>query len=74
MATVSVVCDLPRIGETAGIIWRLLDEQGPLSMAQVVKQSGESRDLVMLALGWLAREDKIEIDAESRGRTVSLRE
>lgn len=74
MATVSVVCDLERIGATAGIIWRLLDERGPLSTAQVVKQSGESRDLVMMALGWLAREDKIAIDAESRGRTVSLRE
>ncbi|HVA51096.1 MAG TPA: winged helix-turn-helix domain-containing protein [Pirellulales bacterium] len=74
MATVSVVCDFQQIGETAGVIWRLLDERGPLSMAQVVKQSGEPRDLVMLALGWLAREDKIAIDGESRGRTVSLRE
>lgn len=74
MATVSVVCDLARIGETAGVIWRLLEERGPMSMAQVVKQSGESRDLVMLALGWLAREDKVDIDAESRGRTVSLRD
>jgi hypothetical protein len=73
MATASPVCDVGQIGETAGIIWNLLNEKGPLSMAQVVKQTGESRDLVMLALGWLAREDKIVIDAESRGRTVALR-
>lgn len=73
MATVSVSCDLEQIGETAGVIWRLLDEKGSLSMAQLVKQTGEARDLVMLALGWLAREDKITIDSESRGRNVALR-
>ena len=74
MATVSVACDISQIGETAGVIWHLLDERGPLSMAQIVKQTGEARDLVMLALGWLAREDKIVIDAESRGRTVGLKQ
>jgi hypothetical protein len=74
MATVSAGCDVAQIGETAGVIWHLLDEKGPLSMAQVVKQSGEARDVVMMALGWLAREDKIAIDNESRARTVSLRQ
>ncbi|HWB10739.1 MAG TPA: winged helix-turn-helix domain-containing protein [Pirellulales bacterium] len=73
MATASVSCDLEQIGETAGLVWRLLDGHGPLSMAKVIKESGAPRDLVLLALGWLAREDKISIDAESRGRVVSLR-
>ncbi|HVX12271.1 MAG TPA: winged helix-turn-helix domain-containing protein [Pirellulales bacterium] len=74
MATASVGCDLGHIGETAGVVWHLLAEKGPLSMAQVVKQTGEARDLVMLALGWLAREDKIVIDNESRSRTVALKD
>ena len=73
MATASVSCDLEQIGETAGVLWRLLEERGPLSMAKVVKESDHPRDLVLLALGWLAREDKITIDSESRGRVVSLR-
>jgi hypothetical protein len=73
MATASVSCDLEQIGETAGVVWRLLDENGPLSMAKVIKQSGAPRDLALLAIGWLAREDKINIDSESRGRMVSLR-
>jgi hypothetical protein len=42
-------------------------------MAKVIKQSGAPRDLALLAIGWLAREDKINIDSESRGRMVSLR-
>jgi hypothetical protein len=73
MATASVTCDLEQIGETAGVVWRLLDERGPLSMTKIIKESGAPRDLVLLGLGWLAREDKIAIDSESRGRVISLR-
>lgn len=73
MATASVSCDLDQIGETAGVVWRLLDERGPLSMAKIIKESGAPRDLVLLGLGWLAREDKIAIDSEARGRVISLR-
>lgn len=74
MATANAACDVKQIGQTAGIIWHLLDEKAPLSLAQVIKQTGESRDLVMLALGWLAREDKVVIDSESRGRMVALKD
>lgn len=74
MATAIAACEISQIGDTAGIIWHLLDERGPLTMAQIVKQSGEARDLVMMALGWLAREDKIVINGESRSRTVALRQ
>jgi hypothetical protein len=71
---VSVICDVGNIGEAAGVVWHLLDDKGPLSIAQIVKQSGEPKDLVMLALGWLAREDKITIDNDSRNRTVALKQ
>jgi hypothetical protein len=42
-------------------------------MAKLVKAVGGPRDLVMQALGWLAREGKIWIDDNGRSRTVSLR-
>lgn len=73
MASAGTVCGVEQIGETAGDVWRLLDLKGPLSMAQVVKQLDAPRDLVMMALGWLAREDKILVDNDSRARTISLR-
>lgn len=60
------------IGQTAGAVWSTLAEQGPLSTAKLIKAVGAPRDLVMQALGWLAREDKIAID-NSRSRVVSLR-
>jgi hypothetical protein len=62
-----------QIGETAGAIWRVLSNQGPLSTAKLIKAVEAPRDLVMQALGWLAREDKIQID-DSRNRVVSLRQ
>ena len=38
----------------------------------MVKEVDEPRDLVMQAVGWLAREGKINIDDEGRNRMVSL--
>jgi hypothetical protein len=61
-----------QIGETAGAIWGLLDNNGPSTIAKLVKQVDQPRDTVMQALGWLAREEKIEIVEKGRSRIVSL--
>jgi predicted transcriptional regulator len=74
MATTSPVSCVARIGEVSGIVWQVLSENGPLSMAKLVKAVDEPRDTVMQALGWLAREGKIGIDEDGRNRMVSLQE
>ena len=63
-----------QIGQTAGEIWRKLSKEGPLSYTRLVKDLAVPRDVIMQALGWLAREEKLEIHETSRGRQVSLRE
>ena len=63
---------VPRIGETAGVIWELLRNNGPSTVAKLVKQVDQPRDTVMQALGWLAREKKIAIVEKGRSRIVSL--
>ena len=73
MATAARISCIKHIGDTAGRVWKILCENGPLSMAKLVKAVGEPRDTVMQALGWLARENKISIDEEGRSRIVSLR-
>ncbi len=73
MATTSPVSPTAQIGETAGVVWRLLAENGPTSLAQLVKAADAPRDMVMQAIGWLAREDKISIEDEGRRRMVCLR-
>jgi predicted ArsR family transcriptional regulator len=64
---------IDQIGETAGVIWRLLSDNGPTSVTRLTKQADTPRDQVMLAIGWLAREGKIEVEEQARGRVISLR-
>lgn len=74
MSTAQESSPLTIIGETAGVVWHALKDNGPLSLAKIVDLSGKNRDLVMQAIGWLAREDKLEIAETKRGKIVSLKE
>ena len=67
------ISHVAHVVETAGVVWSVLNENGPLSMAKLVRAVGGPRDVVMQALGWLAREDKIWIEEDGRTRVVSLR-
>jgi len=73
MATASSASCVAQIGETAGVVWKVLAENGPITMAKLVKAVGSPRDLVMQAVGWLAREEKVNIEEERHSRIVSLR-
>ena len=64
---------LNEIGETAGQVWQALSEHGSMSMAKLVERVGGNRDVVMQAVGWLAREDKLDISETKRGKTLTLR-
>jgi hypothetical protein len=74
METLTMSSGVQQIGETAGAVWHALNENGSLSLAKLVEHVGGNRDVVMQAVGWLAREDKIDITETKRGRVVSLRE
>ena len=70
--TLTMSSAVQQVGETAGLVWHALDENGPLSLAKLVERVGGNRDVVMQAVGWLARESKIEIAETKRGRVISL--
>ncbi len=61
------------VGETAGKVWHLLNDQGPLTVTQIRKKLNGSADLLNFAIGWLAREDKVEIQAEKKSLKVQLK-
>jgi len=63
----------PEIGETAGKVWHLLSDEGPQTLVQLKKKVNGSGELVSLALGWLAREDKVNIQQEKKNLKISLR-
>jgi hypothetical protein len=61
------------VGQTAGIVWQHLASAGPASLTGLAKEIAVPRDLVMQAIGWLAREDKVVITQNGRNRTISLK-
>jgi hypothetical protein len=74
MAMISqpITC-VQQIGEAAGQVWHVLaEEAAPLSLAQLAKRVDQPRDVIMQAIGWLAREDKVRIEENGRTRTISL--
>jgi hypothetical protein len=62
-----------QVGITAGKIWHELNDVGPQTLAQLKKKLNGSGELVGFALGWLAREDKIEISQEKKSIKVALK-
>ena len=62
------------IGVAAGEVWGALSNGSDrLTLAAVKKAIDAPADLVLLALGWLAREDKLSIDSSGKSATVSLK-
>ena len=73
MATAQHSC-VDHIGDTAGMVWKHLNENGSCSLTQLAKEIDAPRDVIMQAVGWLAREDKLAIEEEARNKkVVSLR-
>ena len=62
-----------QVGETAGKVWHALSSVGPQTLAQLRKRVNGSGELLSFGLGWLAREDKIEIIPDKRSLRVQLK-
>ena len=61
-----------QIGTVAGLVWQTLYEEQPISVAKLARTVEAPRDIVMQAVGWLAREGKVDIEETSRGRVIRL--
>lgn len=61
------------IGTVAGKIWQYLHQNGDAAAAKLKKEIGAPPDLVMLGLGWLAREGKVEFHQKGKALTVRLK-
>ena len=61
-----------QIGKVAGSIWRLLGEKGELNLTSIPKTIGEKGEVAYQALGWLAKEGKIDYTSKQGKVFVSL--
>jgi len=62
------------IGDTAGKVWKFLNEKGEANLNQLKKGVKSDPNLVLQAIGWLAREDKLLIEKKGRFITYALKE
>lgn len=62
-----------RIGFAAGEIWKYLDENGESSPIKIKATLGLSNTMLYLALGWLARENKVNIEQVDFSYKISLK-
>jgi hypothetical protein len=61
------------IGDTAGKVWKVLSGKGESTISRLIELTREKEPLVHQALGWLAREGKIEMHAKGNRTVVSLK-
>jgi len=61
------------IGDAAGKIWHYLDENGESSVTKITNETGLGKNEVQRAIGWLLKEDKLNIESNGRAETVSLK-
>ena len=61
-----------KIIEVVGKTWRFLGQNGQTNVSQLAKSLREKDELVLQALGWLAREDKIDYTIKNRRTFVAL--
>jgi hypothetical protein len=61
------------IGRVAGDVWGILARDGAMTITAIKKAAIAPADIVMAAIGWLAREHKLVFTAHGRSVKVSLR-
>jgi hypothetical protein len=56
------------IGKIAGRIWKIIDIWDEVDITSIKKLSGVDENQIYSGIGWLAREDKLELNEEQKFR------
>jgi hypothetical protein len=62
--------NIETIGNNAGLVWNALNEVESLTTAQLRKATKLKDKELMLAIGWLARENKLVIADDEDGKNI----
>ena len=63
---------ITEIGITAGDIWHYLDKHESATLDQLSKGISKPKDLILMSLGWLAREGHVMLGDQSTGYSTRL--
>jgi len=61
-----------KIGNDAGLVWKVLDAQGVKSVKELKKATKLIDKEIYAAIGWLAREEKLVFQEENDNLYLSL--
>lgn len=65
---------ITEIGIVAGEIWHLLDKHGKADISHIFEGIDKPRDIILMSLGWLAREGHIVLNKKNDEYSVTLRQ
>ncbi|NCB26654.1 MAG: hypothetical protein EOM62_14450 [Bacteroidia bacterium] len=60
------------IGIVAGEIWHYLDNKKSVNEDELIKSLKRPRELVLMSLGWLAREGHVTLGTPESGYSATL--
>jgi len=63
---------ITELGIVAGDIWHYLDQHGESTLSTLVEHLDQPRDVVLMSLGWLAREGHVTLREENSSYHVSF--
>ena len=64
---------LDNIGNVAGDVWHYLEENDEATVTKLTRELGETERTVLMAIGWLAREGKLDFEKRKQGTYITLK-
>ena len=64
---------LENIGSVAGVIWHYLKNNNEATVTKLTRELGENKQTVLMGVGWLAREGKLDFEKRKRGTYITLK-
>lgn len=64
---------ITEIGIVAGEIWHQLDKQKKVKLEELISSLSREKELILMSVGWLAREGHIVLKKRGSEFTVFLR-
>ena len=64
---------ITEIGIAAGDIWHYLDAHGEVMFSEMARHIDRSRELLLMSMGWLAREGHVVLVKAENDYRISLR-
>ena len=64
---------LENIGSAAGAIWHYLEINNEASVTKLTREIGGNERTVLMGVGWLAREGKLDFEQRKQGIYITLK-